>query len=339
LFPWGEVAAGYGGDGNPPPANFDDQTTHEGALAMGFYNSAAGDMPYLTRLARDYALADNYHQAISGGSGANHIVLGYGGTIFYAAADGSPATPPDKQIEDPNPLPGTNNWYAADGGGGRAYVDCADPAQPGVKPILDYLNALPYRPFRQGNCRDHAYYLVNNRTPGYLGDGSVAPLGPRAPIVPPSHQNNLGLLLTRHHVSWRYYGEGWAGGKGDYKTTGYCGLCNPFQYSAQIMSDPALRGNLQDLGQLYDDIKHGALPAVAIVKPDGDLDGHPASSKVGLFEAFCRKIVDMVKANPTLWRHTAIMISFDEGGGYWDCLLYTSPSPRDLSTSRMPSSA
>ena len=25
--------------------------------------------------------------------------------------------------------------------------------------------------------------------------------------------------------------------------------------------------------------------------------------------------------------------------GCWDCLLYTSPSPRDLSTSRMPSSA
>ena len=24
---------------------------------------------------------------------------------------------------------------------------------------------------------------------------------------------------------------------------------------------------------------------------------------------------------------------------WWDCLLYTSPSPRDLSTSRMPSSA
>ena len=27
------------------------------------------------------------------------------------------------------------------------------------------------------------------------------------------------------------------------------------------------------------------------------------------------------------------------GGGTWICLLYTSPSPRDLSTSRMPSSA
>ena len=28
-----------------------------------------------------------------------------------------------------------------------------------------------------------------------------------------------------------------------------------------------------------------------------------------------------------------------EGGYAWICLLYTSPSPRDLSTSRMPSSA
>ena len=29
----------------------------------------------------------------------------------------------------------------------------------------------------------------------------------------------------------------------------------------------------------------------------------------------------------------------DNGVRIWDCLLYTSPSPRDLSTSRMPSSA
>ena len=30
---------------------------------------------------------------------------------------------------------------------------------------------------------------------------------------------------------------------------------------------------------------------------------------------------------------------FDSGDSYGTCLLYTSPSPRDLSTSRMPSSA
>ena len=30
---------------------------------------------------------------------------------------------------------------------------------------------------------------------------------------------------------------------------------------------------------------------------------------------------------------------YEQFGQYWSCLLYTSPSPRDLSTSRMPSSA
>jgi phospholipase C len=29
-------------------------------------------------------------------------------------------------------------------------------------------------------------------------------------------------------------------------------------------------------------------------------------------------IVDAVQANPSLWASTAIFITFDEGGGYWD---------------------
>jgi phospholipase C len=60
------------------------------------------------------------------------------------------------------------------------------------------------------------------------------------------------------------------------------------------------------------------LPAVPFVKPDGYLDGHPASSKVNLFEGFVKKIIDMTKANSTLWADTAIFVTFDEGGGYYD---------------------
>jgi Phosphoesterase family len=37
-----------------------------------------------------------------------------------------------------------------------------------------------------------------------------------------------------------------------------------------------------------------------------------------LFKGFTKKIVHLVKANSTLWAETAIMITFDEGGGYWD---------------------
>jgi phospholipase C len=66
------------------------------------------------------------------------------------------------------------------------------------------------------------------------------------------------------------------------------------------------------------DIQSGNLPAVSIVKPDGLLDGHPASSKLDLQEALTRKIIGEVQNNPTLWAHTAILITEDEGGGYWD---------------------
>ena len=51
---------------------------------------------------------------------------------------------------------------------------------------------------------------------------------------------------------------------------------------------------------------------------DGFVDGHPETSKLILFEGFSKKIVEAVQASPRLRDDTAIMITFDEGGGYWD---------------------
>ena len=58
------------------------------------------------------------------------------------------------------------------------------------------------------DCLKNAYYLVNNYNPGYLGTGERAPLGDTIFTVPPTTQNNIGLLLSEHHISWKYYGEG-----------------------------------------------------------------------------------------------------------------------------------
>jgi phospholipase C len=60
------------------------------------------------------------------------------------------------------------------------------------------------------------------------------------------------------------------------------------------------------------------LPAVSYVKPDGWLDGHPSSSKLDLFEGFVKKIADGVQRNKRLWASTAIIVTFDEDGGYYD---------------------
>ena len=85
------------------------------------------------------------------------------------------------------------------------------------------------------------------------------------------------------------------------------------------MTDPAVRTeHNKDTADLYAQIADGTLPAVSFVKPSGIVDGHPASSKLNLFEGFVKKIVAAVQANPELWADTAILVTFDEGGGYYD---------------------
>jgi phospholipase C len=69
---------------------------------------------------------------------------------------------------------------------------------------------------------------------------------------------------------------------------------------------------------LFEQIDTTSLPPVSIVKPSGFVDGHPASSKLDLFEGFVNNIVNKVQANAALWANTAIFITFDEGGGYYD---------------------
>jgi phospholipase C len=317
LFPWVEVQIGAGSNGKPLPAGFTNETTGEGSTSMGFWNVQAGDAPYFTSLANEYAVNDNFHQAIAGGTGANHIAVGYGTTIFYADSNGNPATPPINQIENPAPAPGTNDWYTQDGYSGGSYMPC-DPTANGVRELRAYLETLPYKVYRNGNCRAGAYYIVNNYNPGYLGTGQPAPLGPNVFTIPPSKQRNIGLLLSENHISWKYYGEGWANGAETGEASTYCNICNPFLYSTQIMTNPKLRANLQDITDLYNDINNGTLPAVSIVKPDGLLDGHPASSKYDLFEEFSKKIVQMIQNHPAEFAETAIIITEDEGGGYWD---------------------
>ncbi|MDR3444065.1 MULTISPECIES: alkaline phosphatase family protein [unclassified Dyella] len=318
LFPWVETTVGAGTNGKTQPAGFDDESTGEGSTAMQFLNIAKGDVPYFAELARTYALSDNFHQSVMGGTGANHIMLGFGEPIYYADANGEPATPPSNQIENPDAQSGTNNWYVQDGYGGGSYVNCADDTQPGVGAVKDYLKSLPYHTFHGTDCKKNAYYLVNNYNPGYLGDGTPAPLGATQFTIPPTRQDNLALLLSRHHVSWKYYGEGYADGKESGEAGTFCNICDPFLYSTQVMTNPKLRANNQDITDLYNDIQNDTLPAVSIAKPDGILDGHPASSKLELFEGYVKKIVDMAKANPKVWNDTVIMVTFDEGGGYYD---------------------
>ena len=96
LFPWVEVTVGAGSNGAAQPTGFNDQTTGEGSTAMQFFNVQAGDAPYLKSLADAYTMSDNYHQAVLGGTGANHIMMGTGDAIWFS--DGAGNRPPRRTI-------------------------------------------------------------------------------------------------------------------------------------------------------------------------------------------------------------------------------------------------
>jgi phospholipase C len=128
LFTWTANTAGDD-NGTVPPAPI-----YQGAVQMGYYNMAEGDAPILKDLAEKYAISDNYHQAVQGGTGANHIVLGTGFAASYQNAAGAATPPPAGEIENPNPKPGTNNNYTQDGygsstnaGAGGSYSECVTP--------------------------------------------------------------------------------------------------------------------------------------------------------------------------------------------------------------------
>jgi len=357
LFSWVEVTVGAGTNGLKQPSNFSTEysagaaTTGEGSTALGFYNVQNGDAPYFKKLADDYAMSDNFHQSVNGGTGANHIMFGHADAIWFSDGKGHAAVPPHDvttsattvldEVENPNPAAHTNNWYAEDGYGGGSfgspaygggsYSECSDDSQPGVGPVVAYLKSLPTPIDRR--CQKGHYYLLNNYNPGYFGDGSNAYTDTNSNntvfTIPPSSTPSIGDRLIASGISWKYYGDQWNNYVKDkyqlnYGAIGkdsdeYCNICNPFQYDTSIMADATARNaHIQDTANLYEDIKNGTLPAVSIVKPSGLVDGHPASSKLDLFEGFTKKIIDEVKKNPKLWKDTAIFITEDEGGGYYD---------------------
>jgi phospholipase C len=315
LATW--VANTSGDDnGTVPPAPI-----YQGGVQMGYYNMAAGDAPVLRSLAENYAISDNYHQAVQGGTGANHIALGTGFAASYQNASGQATAPPVGEIENPNPKPGTNNNYTQDGYGsstvantGGSYSECADPAQPGVGAIDAYLNTLPYQALK--NCQPGRYYLLNNYNAGYNIDGTVN----TAPYTAPPQKTDyvtIGDSLSAHSISWGWYGEGYNDATNSVSAA-YCGICDPMQYSASIMTSPTLRKNTEyGLSDFLSQAKGGTLPAVSFLKP-GDDDSHPGYSTLASFETFVTNAIAAVQANPAEWKSTAIFITMDESGGYYD---------------------
>lgn len=327
--------------------------TGQGGELMGFFNMNAGDAPVFKKLADAWAISDNYHQSIMGGTGANFFALATGDVAVYNQ-NNQPAVPPTNQIENPNPTSGTDNFYTNDGYAGGSYVNCSDASQPGVAPILSVLE----KKHRQSRCENGAYYLVNNYDPPYSFDGKPQALGADKFVFPPQVVPTIGELMSKNGVSWRWY----TGGRDDADITGdplyqgaiypqvfaalkklypqgtpdsviapvatvqaiktarpylYNSIGDPINASALVNADPSIKSNLKGLSSFMADVASGNLPEVSFVVPKNMDSGHPGYSAPALYEAFLSDLITKVQASKN-WGDTAIVITTDEGGGYFD---------------------
>ena len=280
---------------------------HDTGQTMAFFNVQQGDAPFLKQMADEFSMSDNYHQPVMGGTGPDSFMIGFGQYPFFTDANGNAATPPASDIYNPDPQSGTLNLYTK-----RAtYFNCSDPAAPGSQAILSYLNSLPYAV--SPSCEQGHFYPAVNHGQGFNPDGT--PTDPTRNI-PPLKLRSIGDALNDSGIPWIYYGGGYNLAVAHNPINGYCTICNPFEYESNF---PAQRADhMRDVTDLFNDLKNGTLPAVSFVKPDGAMDGHPNSSKLGLFEAFSKNIVELAQSNKQQWAETAIFITVDEGGGYYD---------------------
>jgi phospholipase C len=299
-----------------------------GGNSMAFYNVQSGDAPVLKGLADEFSMSDNFHQSFMGGTGANHVMLGSGDAIFWSNGNGVPMMPPVR-ISNPDPLPGSDNQYTVDINFDGNFTECGDPTQPGIAPVHDYLASLPYNP--DPKCEPGHFYMINNDSPGFLPDGTVDTKGiSKGSSIPPVNTRTIGEALNEKGISWAYYGGAYNAAvalQHNPSSTdptvqiglAYCNICNFESYTNAIMGDPTQRtAHIKDATDFFDAIDSETLPAVSFVKPDGLLDGHPASSKLDLLEGMIKKTVDHLVARPELFADTALIITFDEGGGYYD---------------------
>jgi phospholipase C len=283
---------------NTPPGG----TPHDTGQTMAFFNMQRGDAPVFKSLADQYTMSDNYHQPVLGGTGPDSQPLGFADQVFFSDGNGNPGTPPADNIYNPDPQPGTLNLYSQ-----RAqWFDCSDETHPGIGAITSYLKSLPYRV--QSKCGPGQFWQAVNVDPAFTPKGLVQ----SGLVVPPTTQRSIGDVLSAHNIRG--------------STTAASMLTGPAAPSTAATAISVTRLNTGELPQRSCRShagRHGSVhgrcqwhpPAVSYVKPDGTMDGHPASSKWTLFEAFVKNIVDLVQSNRELWASTASSSPWTKAAG------------------------
>jgi phospholipase C len=273
--------------------------SNAGALVMGYYD---GSRLPMWSVAREFTLADNFFMGAFGGSFLNHFWL-------VCACTPEFRNPPRELM-------------AVEDGDGRLARQKDSPRSAMQGPVLLMDGAVTPDGFAVNTVQPP--YQPSAIAPAAQGDAALAdPDNPRR--LPPQGMKTIGDTLSDRGVSWAWYAGGWKQALADrsiiYNTrqANFQPHHQPFNYFARFAPGSADRArHLRDAEDFLADIDNGSLPRVAFYKPTAKLNEHPGYTDVMSGDAHIAEVIARIRNNPKLWADVAIIVTYDENGGFWD---------------------
>ncbi|MDQ2963087.1 MAG: acid phosphatase [Pseudomonadota bacterium] len=278
-----------------------------GALAMGYYD---GSKLPMWKWAHEYTLADNFFMGAFGDSFLNHFWL------VCACTPVDRDAPAARRAQlDPRGWLKRRAESPASALDGPAQFVAGEFTQDGYALTTAY---PPYQPSRV--------------PPAVGGDRRFAGTG--AYTLPPQTMRTVGDTLSAKGVSWAWYSGAWSSALRDgmqdpnakrriiYNNEDgspyFVAHHQPFNYFARFAPGTTDRErHLKDYTDLDAAIDKGNLPQVAFYKPQGSLNEHPGNTDVLSGDIHIAGLIARIKAS-ALWSSTAIIVTYDENGGFWD---------------------
>jgi phospholipase C len=250
-------------------------------LVMGYYHTA--NLP-LANIAKGYTLCDHFFHAAFGGSFLNHHWLIAAKTPEYAGV-------PDGGVDDPGK-------------------------------IVFGANEGPY----WNDPADGKWYAVNT---AFSGNSPHPFFAVTTPLVPNLTNDTIGDRLNDKGIDWAWYAGGWNDAMAYSNDAGtpeggalpsvekFQYHHQPFVYYAKYADGQPGRSHLKDEADFVAAAKAGKLPPVSFVKPVGISNEHPGYTDLYEGEVHVVDLINAIKNGPQ-WSDTAIIVTYDEHGGFWD---------------------
>jgi acid phosphatase len=137
-------------------------------------------------------------------------------------------------------------------------------------------------------------------------------------LVPNQTFATIGDRLSGRRISWAWYSGGWNDALAGHADPLFQFHHQPFAYFANYADGTAAKADhLKDEQDFLTALRTGRLAAVSFVKPVGTNNEHPGYTDIITGENHVKALIDAVRSS-RYWRRTAIIITYDENGGFWD---------------------